>query len=237
MVANLLGLPVGRVTVHQQRVGGGFGRRLNNDYMAEAAVISRQAGGIPIKLMWTREDDFEHDFVRSGGFMAFEGAVDAKGSIAGWNSHLVHFNSQGSTSITAANWQPGEFPADHLPSYRASQTKIPIKIPTGSWRAPGANTAGWLVQCFVHELAVAVGRDHAMFLDELLEQVAPVDPAKPATSNNFARDRARAVVQAVVERSGWGKRRLPKGRGLGLAFHYSHQGHVAEIVEVSVDVT
>lgn len=235
MLATLLGVPVERVTVHQQRVGGGFGRRLNNDYMAEAAFISRQAGGIPIKLMWTREDDFEHDFVRSGGFMAFEGAVDAKGGIAAWNSHLVHFNSQGSTSVTAANWQVAEFPANHLSSYRASQTKIPIKVPTGSWRAPGANTAGWLVQCFVHELAVAAGRDHAQFLDELLARTAPADPASPASpAGNFSHERARNVVKAVVARSGWG-RRLPKGSGLGLAFHYSHQGHVAEVVEVSVD--
>lgn len=234
MVATLLGLPLDRVTVHQQRVGGGFGRRLNNDYMAEAAFISRQAGGVPVKLMWTREDDFEHDFVRSGGFMTFEGAVDAKGSIAGWDSHLVHFDSQGSTSVTAANWQSGEFPANHLPAYRASQSKIPIKVPTGSWRAPGANTAGWLVQCFIHELAVEAGRDHAAFLDELLSRSALAGSADTVASNNFSRDRARSVVRSVVERSGWG-RRLPKGRGLGLAFHYSHQGHVAEVVELSVD--
>ncbi len=237
MVSALLGIPQERVTVNQQRVGGGFGRRLNNDYMAEAAFISRQAGGIPIKLMWTREDDFEHDFVRSGGFMALEGAVDTKGAIAGWNSHLVHFNSQGSTSVTAANWQPGEFPADHLSAYRASQTKIPVKIPTGSWRAPGANTAGWLVQCFIHELATAAGRDHAEFLDELLvRKAAPALQRGGAPANNFSRDRARAVVHAAVQRSGWTGRKLPKGRGLGLAFHYSHQGHVAEVVEVSVDM-
>lgn len=236
MLANLLGIPLARVVVHQQRVGGGFGRRLNNDYMAEAAFISRQAGGIPVKLMWTREDDFEHDFVRSGGFMAFEGAVDAAGRIAGWNSHLVHFNSQGSTAVTAANWQPGEFPAAHLSAYRASQTKIAVKTPTGSWRAPGANTAGWLVQCFIHELAVAAGRDHAEFLDELLARSAPADPARTAPpANNFSRERARSVVKVAVQRSGWGKRRLPEGHGLGLAFHYSHQGHVAEVVEVSVD--
>lgn len=237
LVAGLLGLPLERVTVHQQRIGGGFGRRLNNDYMAEAAFISRQAGGIPIKLMWTREDDFEHDFVRSGGFMSFTGGIDAQGKVAAWNSHQVHFNSEGGTSVLASNWQPGEFPAEHLPVYRASQTKLPLKIPTGAWRAPGANTAGWLVQSFVHELAVAAKRDHAVFLDELLASAVPADPAarpSPATSN-FSRERARAVVKAVVQRAGWGARSLPKGRGLGLAFHHSHQGHVAEVAEVSVD--
>ena len=238
LVAGLLKLPLERVTIHQQRVGGGFGRRLNNDYMAEAAFISRQSGGIPVKLMWTREDDFEHDFLRSGGFMKFRGALDAKGSLAAWMSHLIHFSSQGSTAITAANWQAGEFPANHVANFHASQTKLPIKIPTGSWRAPGANTAAWLVQSFIHEMAVAAGRNHAAFLDEVLSMTAPLpagtQPAAPSPLANFSRERARNVVKTVVERSGYGKRKLPKGRGLGLAFHFSHQGHVAEVVEVSV---
>lgn len=238
LISTVFKLPQDKITIHQQRIGGGFGRRLNNDYMIEAAFISRQAGGIPIKLMWTREDDFEHDFLRSGGFMKFRGALDAKGSVAGWMSHLIHFASQGSTAITAANWPVGEFPANHIANYHASQTKLPLKIPTGSWRAPGSNTSGWLVQSFMHEMSVAAGRNHAEFLDEVLAMTAP--PAAGATLPapsplaNFSRDRARGVVKAVVERSGYGKRKLPKGRGLGLAFHFSHQGHIAEVVELSV---
>ncbi|MFG6459569.1 xanthine dehydrogenase family protein molybdopterin-binding subunit [Roseateles sp. BYS96W] len=151
LVARLLALPVEKVEVHQQRIGGGFGRRLVNDYMVEAAFISRQAGGIPVKLMWTREDDMEHDFLRPGGFMAFQGALDGQGRLAAWNSHLVHFNSEGGAAVTAANWQPNEFPALHLANYRASQTLLPLKMPTGSHRAPGSNTAAWVVQCFLHE--------------------------------------------------------------------------------------
>lgn len=237
LVAGLLGLPQDRVTVHQQRIGGGFGRRLNNDYMAEAAFISRQAGGIPIKLMWTREDDFEHDFLRPGGFMAFSAGIDPKGQISAWNSHLITFNSEGGTAVSASNWSPGEFPAEHLPVYRASQTKLPLKVPTGAWRAPGSNTNAFLVQSFIHELAAAAKRDHAVVLDELLARSVPPEMAgKPSPmSASFSRDRARAVVKAVTTRAGWGKRKLPKGHGLGLAFHYSHQGHVAEVAEVSVD--
>ncbi len=238
LVAGLLKLPLDKVTIHQQRIGGGFGRRLNNDYMAEAAFISRQAGGIPIKLMWTREDDFEHDFLRSGGFMKFRAALGPKGAVTGWMSHLIHFNSQGSTAITAANWPAGEFPANHLANYHASQTKLPLKIPTGSWRAPGANTSAWLVQSFIHELALAARRGHAEFLDEVLASTAPAAPGStppaPSPLANFSRERARAVVREVVSRSGYGKRKVPKGRGLGLAFHFSHQGHVAEVAEVSV---
>ncbi len=237
LVARLLQLPLEKVTVHQQRVGGGFGRRLVNDYMVEAALISRQAGGIPVKLMWTREDDMEHDFMRPGGFMAFQGTLDSQGRLAAWNSHLVHFNSEGGAAVTAANWQPNEFPALHLARYRASQTLLPLKMPTGSFRAPGANTAGWVVQSFLHEMSAAAGRDHVEFLLEVINS-RPDVPVTPASSRpSLVPARASAVVRAVAERSGWGKRALAPGRGLGIAFHYSHGGHFAEAVEVSVDGT
>ncbi len=234
-IANLLGLAPDRVTVHVQRIGGGFGRRLNYDYMAEAAFISRQAGGIPVKLMWTREDDMEHDFLRPGGFMAFRAALDAKGAVAAWNSHLVHYNSEGSNAGGGSNWPAREFPADHLASFRASQTRMPLRIPTGAWRAPGSNTSAWLVQSFLHELSVAAGRNHAEMLDELLASTAPGDPPPGPAMANFSRERARNVLKTVVQRSGLGKRKLAKGRGLGLAFHYCHQGHIGEVAEVSVD--
>lgn len=233
-VAGLLQLPLEKVTVHQQRIGGGFGRRLVNDYMVEAALISRQAGGIPVKLMWTREDDLEHDFMRPGGFMAFQGVLDGQGRLAAWNSHLVHFNSEGGAAVNAAHWQPNEFPALHLARYRASQTLLPLKMPTGSFRAPGANTAAWVVQSFLHEMSAAAGRDHVEFLLEVINsrpEVA-VTPASPRPS--LVPARATAVVRAAAERSGWGKRALAPGHGLGLAFHYSHGGHFAEVAEVSV---
>jgi isoquinoline 1-oxidoreductase beta subunit len=237
LAANLMGLPSSRVTVHQTRVGGGFGRRLNNDYVAEASQISRQAGGIPIQLIWTREDDMEHDFVRPAGFMAFTGALDGEGRLSGWNSHIVHFRSEGGTAVTAANWQAGEFPAGHLPAYRASQTFLPLRIPTGSWRAPGAATAAWVVQSFMHELSIAAKRDHAEFLSEVVSMTAPTDPqAVRSGGGGLDPERSRNVIKAVAERAGWNKRRLPKGRALGIAFHYSHSGHFAEVAEVSVDV-
>ena len=231
LVAGLLGLPVERVKVNQTRVGGGFGRRLNNDYMAEAAFISRQAGGIPIKLMWTREDDMEHDFFRSAGFVALKAGLEADGKVAGWNSHTINFNSEGGTSVGSANWPKAEFPANHLDHYRASQTKLPLKMPIGSWRAPGSNVYAWVVQSFLHEVAVAAKRNHADVLTEVLAQGA----AGAAEAPGFSRERAISVVRSVVERSGYGKRKPKTGRGLGLAFYYSHAGHVAEVAEVSVD--
>ncbi len=230
LVAGLLGLPLERVTLNQTRVGGGFGRRLNNDYMAEAAFISRQAGGIPIKLMWTREDDMEHDFFRSGGFIAFKGGLDEDGKVAAWNSHAINFKSEGGTGVSSANWQPYEFPANHLAHFRASQTQLPLKMPNGSWRAPGSNTAAWVVQSFVHEMAVAAKRNHAEFLSEIIAS------SPPGTTGiaGFSSTRANSVIREVAQRSGYGTRKLRKGRGLGLAFHFSHAGHVAEVAEVSV---
>lgn len=235
LVANLLKLPLEKVTVHQPRIGGGFGRRLVNDYMVEAAMISKQAGGIPIKLMWTREDDMEHDFLRPGGFMAFKGSLDKDGRLAAWNSHLVHFKSEGSAAITAANWQPNEFPALSVERYRASQTLMPLKMPTGSFRAPGSNTTGWVVQSFMHELSAAAKRDHVEFLLEVINSKPSVTATPASPRPALVPQRATSVIRAVAERSGWGKRRLPNGHGLGIAFFFSHGGHFAEAVEVSID--
>lgn len=236
MLAGLLGIPETRVTIHQQRIGGGFGRRLNNDYMAEAAMISRQAGGIPVKLIWTREDDMAHDFYRPGGFVALKGAVDAKGSVVAMIAHAITPQLAEKPAYDPAAWRKGEFPANHLADFHATQTRLPVSTPMGAWRAPSSNTAAFVMQSFIHELAEAAGRDHAEFLDELLVMTAPDAGGSPGASNsNFSRDRARNVVRAAVERSGWGKRSLPKGRGLGLAFYHSHSGHVAEVAEVSVD--
>lgn len=234
LVAQVMGLPVDKVTVHQMRLGGGFGRRLVNDYMVEAAQISRQAGGVPVKLQWTREDDMEHDFIRPGGFMSFQGALDAQGRIAAWNSHLVHFKSEGGAAITAANWQANEFPALDVPRYRASQTLMPLRMPTGSWRAPGANTAAWVVQSFLHELSTAAKRDHVEFLLALVS-ARPDGSVAPTGRPVHLPERARAVIRSAADRSGWGRRTLAPGRVLGTAFHYCHAGHFAEVVELSVD--
>ena len=97
-VANVLGIPEEKITLHQTRIGGGFGRRLANDYMCEAAAISKQAGA-PIKLQWTREDDMLHDFYRVGGFHSMKGAVDRSGRLAGFHNHFITFTSDGENTV------------------------------------------------------------------------------------------------------------------------------------------
>lgn len=166
--------------------------------------------------------------------MSFQGALDAQGRIAAWNSHLVHFKSEGGAAITAANWQANEFPALDVPRYRASQTLMPLRMPTGSWRAPGANTAAWVVQSFLHELSTAAKRDHVEFLLELVS-ARPDGSVAPTGRPVHLPERARAVIRSAADRSGWGRRTLAPGRVLGTAFHYCHAGHFAEVVELSVD--
>jgi isoquinoline 1-oxidoreductase beta subunit len=134
-------------------------------------------------------------------------------------------------------WSAGDFPAQYSPNFRVSQSLMPLKIPTGPYRAPGSNTAAWVVQSFMHEVAVASGKRHDEFLIEVFGQQQPA-PAAPGGfgggggGGGLRPDRAIATIREVVKRSNYGK--PPAGRHHGLAFHFSHQGHFAEVAEVSV---
>ncbi len=241
LAAKVVGVPQERSTLHQLRVGGGFGRRLMHEYACEAAAISKQAGGIPVKLMWTREDDMAHDFYRPGGFHQLKASVDEQGKLVAWSGHAISFTADGKAQVAGGGWpSPNEFPAEYSPNYRLSVSLEPLKIPCGPWRAPGSNTAAFVVQSFMHEMAVAAKRDHAEFLLDVFSQKQPVPPISGSPPPGFGgggglrAERATAVIKAAVERSGWGKP-LPAGHHHGLAFHFSHQGHFAEVAEVSVD--
>jgi isoquinoline 1-oxidoreductase beta subunit len=213
------------------RVGGGFGRRLMNDFVCEAAYLSRRVDG-PVKVVWTREDDMRHDAFRVGGFMAYKAAVDAQGRLAAFDAHMVSFKDTASGKVSkGGGFSPNEFPAEYVDDYRASQSLLPLSTPVVFWRAPGASTMAWVQQSFLHEVAVAAGRDHVEFLLELFGRRAG-QAAPPAAG--LDPDRAIGVIKLAAEKAGWGKR-LPKGHHLGLAFYYSHLGHIAEVAEVSVD--
>ena len=233
-VANLLGIPAARVTLHQLRGGGGFGRRLANDSVCEVAWVARELG-VPVKAQWSREDDMAFDYYRPGGFHAFKGALDNDGKLTAWQDHFISFGRNG-RPITAANLSPQEFPVNAVSDARITQTLLPSGMPTGYWRAPGSNALAFAIQCFLHECSVAAGRDHLEFLLEVFEGVSP---PRAGGFGGFGggglnQERAQAVTRRAAEEAGWG-RQLPDGRGLGLAFHFSHQGHFAEVAEVSVD--
>lgn len=230
LVAKTLGIPPEAVTVHMIRVGGGFGRRLMNDYMVEAAWISKEAGA-PVKLLWTREDDMRHDFYRPAGWHFLKGGVNAAGEIVGWHDHFVSLAGDTPTTFArSAGMAPSEFPARFVPNYQYDLSLMPNGVPTGPLRAPGSNALSFVTQSFIDELAHAAGADPVAFRLKLLGDKPMVgDPP-----SGYAAGRMAAVLKLVAEKSGWG-RALPKGSGLGVGFHYSHLGYFAEVVEVKVE--
>ena len=235
-VSNTLNIPQDKITIHLTRSGGGFGRRLFNDSVCEAAAISKQVGA-PVKLQWTREDDMTHDFYRTAGFHSFKGAVDLSGKLTGWQDHFITFSSDGKEPVRGGDISEKEFPAPLIPNFRLTQTMLPLTTPCGWWRAPRSNGIAFAVQCFLHELALAAGRDHVDFLLEVMGEPRWLEPSEEDALNNrpdFSPSRASSVIKLAAEKANWGGS-LPAERGLGLAFHFSHSGHFAEVVEVSVD--
>jgi isoquinoline 1-oxidoreductase beta subunit len=224
------------------RGGGGFGRRLTNDYMVEAAYISKEAGK-PVKLLWAREDDMQHDYYRPGGFQYLKAGVDASGKLVSWHNHFVTYGDpakladNGTGIVSAGAMGPTEFPQRFVPNYHLEASAQPLNIRTGSLRAPSSNAFAFVIQSFIDEAAHAAGKDPVEFRLTMLDSAAPVPAAGPggfggATMNA---DRMKGVLKLVAEKSEWGKKKLPKGTAMGVAFHFSHQGYFAEVAEVKVD--
>jgi isoquinoline 1-oxidoreductase beta subunit len=235
-VARLLGMRESDITLHMVRAGGGFGRRAYNDSMCEAAWISKTVGA-PVKLLWAREDDMRHDFYRCGGFQFFRAAVDGSGKLVAWRNHFVAYG-EGDTFVNDGGFNPGEFPAGYVENLLVQTSTMPLGLKTGALRAPGSNSIAWVMQSFIDELAHAAGKDPMEFRLELLKNAAPAAPAParggPPRAMGLNPTRMAAVIQLAAEKSGWGKRQLPKGTGLGMAFHFSHSGYFAEVAEVEV---
>ncbi|HEX7037298.1 MAG TPA: molybdopterin cofactor-binding domain-containing protein [Pseudomonadales bacterium] len=228
-VAEVLDLAADKVTVHQMRGGGGFGRRLINDPVVEAAAIARRMNR-PVKLTWKREDDMAHDFYRAGGFHALKGALDANGKLIAWDNHFISFTNDGTEAVSGGAIRPGTDPEPFVPNYRVTTTLLRWGNPCGPWRAPGSNVFAFVHQCFLHELSTAAGRDHVEFLLELLGEPRWLKEGDP---NALHTGRAAGVIRRAAEEAGWGTD-LPEGHGLGIAFYFSHAGHIAEAAEVSV---
>jgi len=228
LVAQTLGVDEKNITVHMTRVGGGFGRRLMTDYMAEAAWISKEAG-VPVKLLWTRADDMQHDFYRPGGFHFFKAGLDADGKVVAWQQHFVSYGRNGRFA-PSADLSPDAFPAHRVPNLSYGASLIPLGVPTGPLRAPGDNALAFVFQSFIDELAHAAGKDPLQFQIDLLGK----DELLPGKGLGFNTGRVRGVLEKVREVSGWGKRELPTRTGLGVAVYYSHLGYFAEVVEAAV---
>ncbi len=225
-----LGLPKEKIRLHILRGGGAFGRRLSSDYVVEAAAIAQRVP-TPVKLVWSREDEMQHDHYRSGGFHRMRGGVNARGEVVAWHDHSICFGRGGQAgSVLDAN----EFPGRWVNNCVLEQSVIECGIPTGAWRAPKANVHAWVVQSFIDELAHAAKRDPLEFRLALLG-----DKKVMRSGGLFSRGegyqvaRMRRVLETVAQKSQWG-RALPRGQAQGVAFHASYSGYVAQVAEVTV---
>ena len=232
VAAKAANLPKEKIKVQFTRIGGAFGRRLTNDFVAEAAAIAQRVGR-PVKLTWTREDDTQHGQYRPAGWHFMKGGLNAGGELIAWHNHFVTVGlNDAKKPGTAADIGGSEFPGRFLPNYRLEKSVLSANVPTSWLRAPGSNGLAFIGQGFIDELAHAAGKDPVEFRLTLLGEDR-VLPGSNKWDPAFSTARMKGVLRHVAEKAGWGKQ-LPRGSGQGVAFYFSHQGYVAEVAEVSV---
>jgi isoquinoline 1-oxidoreductase subunit beta len=226
--AEVTGLPLEKVVFHNYLLGGGFGRRLEHDYVTQAVRIAKQVEG-PVKVVWTREEDIQHDVYRPYYFDRIAAGLDAGGKLVTWSHRIVGIS-------ILARWAPPAFKNGldgdavdgsaqllyDIPSIRVEYVRHeePV-VRTGWWRGVGVTHNNYVVESFIDEIAAASGQDPVAFRRGLLGK-SP---------------RARAVLNLAAEKAGWGKP-LPTGQGRGVALMYSGwDTYVAQIAEVEVTGT
>ncbi|MGI9326982.1 MAG: molybdopterin cofactor-binding domain-containing protein [Pseudomonadales bacterium] len=205
-VAEALDIDADNVTVHNQFMGGGFGRRSSDDASVQSALIAR-AAGVPVKLIWSREEDMQHDHYRPAVTSRFVAGLDAAGKPVAWENQYVDKH------------EPAEAP--HIPYNIANQyihyADSPTHVPFGPWRSVDHSQHGFFTESFIDELAHAAEQDPYEYRRELLAS-AP---------------RHRAVLELAAQQAQWGSA-LTKGRGRGIALQESFGTIVAQVVEVTV---
>ncbi|MBH53869.1 MAG: isoquinoline 1-oxidoreductase [Opitutaceae bacterium] len=231
ILARILPIKADDVEIKQLRGGGGFGRRLINDWVCEVAAIAHKINA-PIKMTWTRETDMAHDFFRVGGFHNLKGTLDKKGKLTGFQDRtLVFTNKANGHPVRGGNIRAANLQCPEIPNVRMETHEIPLTTPCGWWRAPTSCSVGWVFQSFIHEMATAADRDHLEFL---LEQFGEPRWMGNQTARDFNTERAINVTKLAAEKGDWGKK-MKSGQGRGLSFYFSHLGYFTEVAEVTVD--
>ncbi|OJJ15676.1 hypothetical protein BKI52_37975 [marine bacterium AO1-C] len=230
------GLAANQVKVHMLRAGGGFGRRSNNDYAAEAIAVSH-AIKKPVKVVWTREDEIQFDYYRPASMHQLEAALDENNRLIGWKSHY--------TGVSLYKYYAGKderayrydlsiynFPAQLIPNFQLQYTPADTFMPLGWWRAPGHNTTAFVNQSFLAEVAAAAGKDFLKFQLELLGDSKEY-PYKNHGGPTISTGRFKAVLELAAQKAQWGKK-MPKRNAQGIAAHFTYGTYVAMVAEVSV---
>ena len=219
-VSKLLNIPVANITLELTKMGGGFGRRLNNDYALEAAELSSIIKA-PVKVMWTREDDMGGGIYRPAVRYRFKAAVDKAGNMTGFMLRGVSMNAGNST-------RQDNFPVGAVENVLIDSVDYKSPITTGPWRAPITNFLAYAEQAFLDEVATAVGKDPIQFRLELLAKVKE----KPVGKITYEPDRFEKVIKMAAEKSQWGKTK--KDTHQGFSVYFSHNSYVAQVAEIEM---
>ncbi len=219
-VAKALRVPEDAVTVHVTFLGGGFGRRAFPDFVVEAALASRAAGG-PVQVAWTREDDMRHDLYRPPGRNELRAGLDARGRLLAWH-HRVRTPSIGRQLGQAPRTPPDVVEGAIAVPYTAAAIRVDqampeLGVPLGWWRSVYSSQNAFAEEVFMDEVAHAAGKDPLAFRLANLPRASGL----------------RGVLRLAAEKAGWGGRLAPD-HALGLACHTSFGTHVAEVAEVSI---
>lgn len=234
-VHQVSGVPRPDIEVEIPRCGGGFGRRLTNDFTYEAAIIAK-AVGKPVKLLWTREDDMTQDFYRPAGKHNLVGALDEEGRLTGFAYRLASATKwyRRATLTPDNHWEPelyeGDFPKGLIDNYQREYFSAKSGVPRGSWRAPGHTANAFAMQSFFDELAHGTHQDPLQFRLDMLEGQ---DPVRFDEETVFDPERLADVLKLAAAQAGWGKD-TPSDVGRGIAAHFTFSSYCAWVVDVKV---